>query len=230
LQYFNSCFRHARSVPETVNAVVDNHVIDFPHPFTAQIVVVTSDERVLLTHRSAKVHWYPGTWSCSIEETMTLEDVEAGGNSSASLRVLVVRGLHEELGLVDRADYYAEDDARILSVFLEASETVVSLHRAVVVKLRIGAVALEARLRDPTTRKDDEMRQWRIATRADLFAYLRAPSTEYFHPTSRYRMLMFLLHAMGHERVRNAMTGRAPRVHDPLNLHDDADDADDSRR
>lgn len=208
---------------EMVNDVIERHVVSFPHPLTLQAVVVTSDRHVLLTQRSRKVYWYPGAWSCSLEEGMTTSDIAEGNVGVGSIERLVVRAMREELGLEDRVDFFA-DNARILSVFVEATPSVISLQLCAVIRLDMTSKELLSRLRDASGREDDELRDWRIAPSNDLLPYLTAANSAdiAFHPTARYRMLMYLLHERGHKHLRSDLQKSSLRTDkDPLGLYSD---------
>ncbi len=76
-------------------------VARFPHSLCMHMVVITADEKLLITQRAPKVAYYSGLWSCSIEENLTTSDLRA----RQDMRVVTwgMRALHEELGLNERA-------------------------------------------------------------------------------------------------------------------------------
>jgi isopentenyldiphosphate isomerase len=203
VQFFRDEMLRPESIPGRVNEAVDSRRIDFPAGMTAQVLVVTSDAKVLLTQRSMKVFWFPGRWSASIEENMTLEDIQTGGNSAQALRALLVRALREELGLAEGDDYDA-DDGRILSVFLETADQVLATHLCMAVRLGISRDDLDARIQ-LSDRPDHEFRRWTFASYRQCVPYLAAKPSPWFHPTSRYRLLMLLLHVWGAERTATAL-------------------------
>jgi len=89
--------------------------IEFPHSLCMHLVVVTKDDSVLLTKRSNKVAYHPGTWSYSVEEQLAPDDLK--GDIRKAVSRWGERFLFEELGL--RTEYYDEENFRILSVFIE---------------------------------------------------------------------------------------------------------------
>ncbi len=179
---------------ELIRKAVDDLEIEFPHVFCLQPVVVTSDDRVLLTRRSEKVEWYPGSWSCSIEEQMSEEDLV-----HPPMRRLVEwtrRALREELGLY--ADYepepYTDEGLKLLSVFVEGDNMNVSL--CAYVHLDITAAALDPIIK-AHPRPDYEFTEWAFLGLRELAEEVLRPTRHQYHPTSRYRMLMCLLHRYG---------------------------------
>lgn len=217
VQFFRDEMLRPETIPARVNDAVDSSSIDFPAGMTAQIVVMTSDAKVLLTQRSMKVFWFPGRWSVSLEENMTLEDIQTGGNSVHALRALLTRALREELGLTEGQDFDV-DDGRILSVFLETAGQVLATHLCMTVRLNLSRDELDARIQ-LSDRPDHEFRRWTFASLDQCVPYLAAEQSDWFHPTSRYRLLMLLLHRWGAERTASALEHvQGNRGPDPLGL------------
>jgi hypothetical protein len=68
-------------MPEERAAFLDalaQGTVRFPNSLCLQAVVLTRDDQVLLTAQSEKVTYYPGTWSCLIEEQLAPDDLRAG--------------------------------------------------------------------------------------------------------------------------------------------------------
>jgi isopentenyldiphosphate isomerase len=189
VRYYNEC---VASVPAERTALLDALAqgdVRFPNSLCLQAVIITRDDQVLLTARSEKVAYHPGTWSCSIEEQLAPEDLQAGPQRAAE--VWCRRLLHEELGLTD--DTYRPDEARVLSVFLEGDILNIS------VCARLGLL-LTARELDyvlqQSVRSDYEFADWMFLRPDDLPRELAHPTRSY-HPTSSYRMQMELFHRHG---------------------------------
>lgn len=156
--------------------------IQFPHSCCLHAVVCTADGWVLLTQRSPKVAFHPGSWSCSIEEQLSERDFEGTGGSIA--RRWALRMLNEELGLTDSETLDA--DIRYLALFIEGNNLNISL---------IGLVTLSQN-RDYVDsvisgrpRQDYEFANWRFVRWSVLAEELATPSLDY-HPSSGLRMFM----------------------------------------
>lgn len=167
-----------------VRTAMDDRRIAFPNNLCLHAVVTTSDGKLLLTRRSTKVEYFPGRWSCSIEEQLAARDLEP--DDGAIMRRWVTRALTEELGLRDRTlhDSY-HDDAVILGVMLEAS--ILNCGLIGLVSLDCDSFALAQILRTHP-RTDYEFDEFAFIDWHDLAQELVNPTREY-HPTSGIRML-----------------------------------------
>lgn len=177
---------------ELIRKAVDGYV-EFPHSLCMHIVVVTSDDKVVTTKRSAKVSYYPNTWSCTAEEQLAPQDFEKGGGSLISK--WAGRLLSEEFGL--NAEDYNDGNVRILSAFLESDILNISLCAHVV--LDIPASELNQRLLI-LPRPDYEFSEWAFLTHDEVLNELFRP-TKAYHPSSGYRMLMALIRKYGEPTV-----------------------------
>ena len=161
----------------------------FPHNLCLHLVVVTADDKILFTLRSEKVRVNANTWSCSIEEMLRPEDLK--GKHALAINRWAKRALFEELGLCSNG--YTDDNIRILSVFLEADRPNISL---------VGLVTLGLNQRELSEiiatlpRNDYEFTDVTFLSFQEMAEQLLRPTRSY-HPTSRYRMLMTLLHRLG---------------------------------
>jgi len=113
-----------------IRTVVEDSV-QFPHSLCMHIVVVTNDDKVLITKRSEKVAYSPGTWACTVEEQLAPQDLQ--GRANGTVLRWGERLLAEELGLSSEA--YNKDNLRVLSVFLESDILNVSLCAYVILDL-----------------------------------------------------------------------------------------------
>jgi isopentenyldiphosphate isomerase len=219
MQFFRHAMLDPASIPALVNAAVNSDRVGFPSGMTAQMIVTTNDHRVVITQRAMKVYWFPGLWTCSIEENMTVEEDIRSGKDVRAVRALVERGLREELRLVEGEDYRL-DEARVLSVFLETHESVLATHLCIVVTLELTADECDHRLRSVADGTDEEARRWVFARPEELLPYLVSEDAEFFHPTARYRMLMFLLHKWGTKTLARGLKDCAGRGDDPLGIRE----------
>jgi pyrimidine deaminase RibD-like protein/isopentenyldiphosphate isomerase len=175
-------------IRDLINQSLRTH---FAHALCLHLVVVTADSRILLTKRSPKVKYHPGTWSCSIEENLNRADLKDG--PSATVCNLGKRALFEELGLDDSK--YHIGNFRILSVFLESDILNISL--CGYVELRLDSSAVGDMLQD-LPRTDKEFTEWSFIDfeRSQLLREIFRP-THTYHPTSGYRLLLTLLKQFG---------------------------------
>ena len=189
--YWHHVAHNARWHEDTLFQVLDaeNSAVPFAHNLCLHLVVLTNDDKALLTKRSTRVASDQGTWSCSIEENLKPTDLH-GERSGAVLRWMK-RAILEELALNDT--YYDESNLKILSIFLESEKPNISV--AGLVTLNIDAQELRTLLRT-LPRNDYEFTTDDYLSIKELARELTNPS-RYYHPTSGYRILMALLHRYG---------------------------------
>lgn len=158
--------------------------IDFPNNLSLHAVVTTSDGKLLLTRRSSKVEYFPGRWSCSIEEQLAGRDLEP--DDGAAMRRWVTRMLTEELGFRRQTlDRWFNDDARILGVILESA--LLNCGLLGLVNLGCDSATLAQILRTHP-RNDYEFAEFTFISWTEVARELVLPSRDY-HPTSGIRML-----------------------------------------
>lgn len=197
VQFYKDYIAVNRPVADSlVRALIDGNV-QFPHSLSLHLVVVTSDDKVLITKRSEKLAYYSGKWSCSLEEQLSPEDLRDGGEGA--LLKWGQRTLLEELGL--GKGEYNNDNFRLLSIFLESDILNVSLCGHVV--LDIESNDLDERLHG-LPRADYEFPEWRYLEFEELLGEVFEPKRSY-HPTSGYRMIMALIRQSGEPRVAEAL-------------------------
>ena len=181
----------------------------FSHSLCMHMVVVTTDNRLLLTERSPKVEYARLTWSVSVEEQMSREDLTQGHRNVALN--WASRLLKEELGLHE--DSYHPDNLRLLSVFLEAD--ILNIALCVYAELQIGESELRTRLQG-SARPDYEFGGFDFLDldRETLLRELLMPTRPY-HPTSGLRLLCTLLKRYGspsRTQLYQALEGKQPNL------------------
>lgn len=167
--------------------------IRVPHTFALHMIVVTDDNKVLITKRGPNLHWAPNTWSCSIEEQASVDDL--GGGVDGTMLKWGKRTLLEELGASDCA--YSDENLRLISVFLESDVLNVSLCGHVVLNISSNQLS-DTIKRKP--RKDKEFTAWEYLPCDEdaLMSEILKPRLGYeYHPTSGYRLLMTLVKRNG---------------------------------
>lgn len=165
--------------------------IQCPHAFCMHMVVATKDNKMLLTRRSPKVAYYPGTWSCSVEEQLARKDLNDDANAIVSnwgRRLLL-----EELGI--EPSMYRAADLRVLSVFLESDCLNISL--CACTRVSLDSSEMQALIQG-VPRTDYEFTEWAFMDleRGLLLSELVRPTRPY-HPSTAYRFLLTFLKQFG---------------------------------
>ncbi len=167
-------------------------VARFPHSLCMHMVVITADEKLLITQRAPKVAYYRGFWSCSIEENLAASDLRARQNT----RVVTwgMRALHEELGLNERA--VAHEKMQVLSVFLESDDGL-NISVCAEATLNITSGQLNTILEGQRLMDLEFSRcEYLPMERGPLLKEITHPGRRY-HPTSGYRMVQTFLKHFG---------------------------------
>jgi len=194
-----------------------HHHFDFrgcpvPNIAVAHCIVETSDSMFLVTQRSPSVRYHPRHWSVSLEEGLSFYDLEADQDI---LEAATVRGVREELG-IDVQNLVEGFD--VLGVLVEFP----ILNPALVTFLRIDCSASQIRRswKNLCQRSDSVpevialsflpvqleslIREWRST--------VPSPQRESgtpgpWHPTSRFRLLVAMIHCFGVEDVVDVLMG-----------------------
>jgi isopentenyldiphosphate isomerase len=190
-EYANVLFYKDKVAPDhaqrsaLARAAVSDGRVEFPNNLSLHAVITTSDGKLLLTRRSSKVEYFPGRWSCSIEEQLAARDLHP--DDGAAVRRWVTRMLTEELGFRRQTlEQWFAGDARILGVFLEAS--ILNCGLVGLVNLGCDSTTLTQILRTHP-RNDYEFDEFTFIGWREIARELITPSRGY-HPTSGIRMLM----------------------------------------
>lgn len=206
-RYTETLFYQQWSSPSVVDEWVHELVrgsleAKFAHSFVMHAIVISSDDKLLLTRRSAKLSYRAGLWSASCEESLAQFDLENGADEACL--AWARRLLHEELGLDGRA--CGDADMRLLSVFLESELPNVSC--CVAIRLRLSAAEVMAKLRSGIRADNEFMEAEFVATDRDSLLEELLNATRDYHPTAPYRLLMALLWLHG-ELGDDDLEGRA---------------------
>jgi len=191
-----------------------NDPIRYPNMCCSQVVLITSDDKVLGTIRSKNVVYYKSRISCSFEETLSCEksdweDIDKNPIEAA------IRGFGEEL--LSEAEHknvkvreYARPfvkNAKLLGSFIEAKWLAIGF--TVLIETNIKSDELKKKMseaRDRTERED-----WIFFYDYDLETLLNLvcrdkPEERFFwHPTSPIRIWHLLLHKWGAVKVSEAV-------------------------
>ena len=169
--------------------ISEDLAVDFPHSFCLHLLVVTSDNHLLLTHRSPKVDYWPNTWSASIEEQLDEKDLGARD----PIESWISRALAEELNVEGRATNLSS--LRVFSVLLEADIPNIGIDA--IAELKIDRATLDEIL-NGKPRPDYEFVAWDFIelTRERLLQELLSPSRRH-HPTTPYRLVHLFVQRFG---------------------------------
>ena len=182
-----------------LNNAINNLTIEFPHSLCMHTVVVTKDEKILLTKRSPKVAYFAGAWSVSVEEQLSLDDFQ--GEGDGVMPKWGRRLLWEELTV--SSDQCEEDNFRLLAVFLEAD--ILNCSLAALARLDLTSEQLSNILKG-NPRTDYEFTDWLFLSFSELGDELLKPSRQQ-HPSSGYRSLLALVKQWGVPRLAKALYG-----------------------
>jgi pyrimidine deaminase RibD-like protein len=173
---------------------------EFPHRLCLQLIVVTSDGKILLTQRSAKSAEEKGMWSASLEEQIKRIDIEKDPNHPCVS--WIQRTLSEELDLSDAT--CSPEGMRVMSVFLEVENLNVSVLAHA--KLRCDAEDMVNHLRhSPRFKPDQTYRDSDYeysdvglleVSKPELLHEIFLPMRQY-HFSSPYRLMYFYLKTFG---------------------------------
>jgi len=191
--------KDASLVAENLNALARTHDAPFPSILCLHMVIVTSDEKVVIVRRAPTLHYYPGKYAATIEEQLhPRKDVIVGQpDRPFSVEAWVRRALNEEVALTEDHQF-APQDVRILSVFLE--HTIMNLSLCALARIRLDASSLTAHLAS-NLRPDYEFDRTVFFNSDEALREVVSPSLAH-HPTSRYRTFMALLHASGQDWIK----------------------------
>lgn len=162
----------------------------FAHAFCIHMILVTADNKILLTKRSGKVGSNQGLWSASAEEQLSRKDFV--GPREVSALAWAYRLLNEELGLEKETCH--KDNIRLLSVFLEAF--LLNISACVYAETWLDERQLRFYANKPRTDNEIQDVDFLPFGRDVLLAEIFRPSRPY-HPTSGYRFLMAFLKRFG---------------------------------
>jgi hypothetical protein len=169
-----------------------------PAPISIQCIVVTQDQQILLMRRSSSVAFYPNHWSASFEETMNAPGTDRKGKPSrsddADFFAGAIRGLDEEFAIpADKVE-----DIKVLSLSIEY--LTLSVDAITVIKLGLTAEEIRQSWLLKAWDRDEASKLGLLP--ADLTAVVnKLFSRTLWHPTSRMRLIQFLFHIYGVDKV-----------------------------
>lgn len=172
-----------------IDQIIKGHQINVPNSLCLHLVVVTTDDYLLLTHISNKNDYYPNQWSCSIGEQLDKNDL-IGHDSKFALN-WVERALYEELGV--SYDGFSPKNVRVMAVFLEGD--IANCALATIVILKHTRLELNDII-DKHPRKDYEFQDWDFIHWDNIPDELLRP-TRIYHPTTGIRMFYAGLYKFG---------------------------------
>lgn len=164
--------------------------IDFPNSLCLHLIIMTKDNKVLLTKTGSKKGGdYHGVWALSIGEQLDPRDLE--GNKDYVLN-WVRRALDEELGISN--EDFVPENVRVLAVNLEGDINNFAL--ATIVVLNIDSQQVDAKIKIPKRSDSVEMSNWEFMDCDDMPKELIKPTRTY-HLSTGIRMLYASLFKFG---------------------------------
>lgn len=179
-----------------IDQIFEGPRIPFPNSMVLHLVIVTNDNKVLLTEaNSNKSNDHPKTWAMSIGEQLDENDLSADGKESASR--WIERALYEELLLEEGPDYDS-DAVNFLAITLEGD--IVNLALVARVTLRIDSDDLMSRIQ-AESRPDNEFTNLEFISIDDL-PKLLFDSSFTLHPSTPIRLLYAYRNIRGRGRLK----------------------------
>ena len=169
-----------------------------PAPISIQCIVITKDEQILLMRRSSSVAFYPNHWSASFEETMNAPGIDRKGkptrSDDADFFAGAIRGLDEEFAIpADKVE-----DIKVLSLSTEY----LTLSVDVITAIQLSLTAEEIRQSWLLKAWDRDEASKLGLLPADLTTVVnKLFSRTLWHPTSKMRLIQFLFHIYGVDKV-----------------------------
>lgn len=186
IQFCNSVFKKNRDL--YIGQFL-NGEFNLANTFVLHLVVVTSDNFILITQTSDKVAYSPGKWACSIGEQLDPKDLS--GNSEHFANNWVERSLLEELGV--QIDGFKQTNVRFMAVYLEADAGNFGLSG--IVKTNYDKHTLDSIIATHP-RTDYEFQNWEFLTWDVMLKELLFPTKDY-HPNTGIRMFYAALFHYG---------------------------------
>lgn len=186
--------------------------IDFAHVISLCILVLSNEDEILLARRYSRLRYYPGQWQASISEQFEIKDLfETRYDPVTDEEVIdrnkpkpehsvipgfIKRALEEELNIHTerdgKIDDYKVDDARILSLFLEAG--ILSIGICACIKLDIPSSKVLEIARDHAySNFHQELDKFEMLPISKIEEELLNPSYKY-ESISPYMLYMYLLY------------------------------------
>jgi len=143
LQFFWHKMMDENKRKEYINDFFDKETINFPNSFCLHLIVMTSDNKILITENIPTKNDKQG-WSITLGEQIAYKDIENGSEDCAAK--WVERAMKEELHILPSTEGgdYDLTDVRFLAVNLEADLPNFAI--CCIVKLLINHVELKNRL------------------------------------------------------------------------------------
>lgn len=189
-----------------------------PNIMVVHGVIETGDNMLVLTQRGKMASYSPGHWSASFEEQVEPSDLEQGG---AVFHIAAARGIDEEFSFTGIDTYR---DCRVLSLCMDLG--ILNPAAVAYVKLPCSSTELaEAFRRVPNARNEfepesvhfvrfepDPLSRLVLSENCDLGNGYTGTA---WHPTSRYRLLLAMMHRFGEHDTFVALNKQAANIGSP---------------
>ncbi len=176
-----------------------------PTPISIQCIVITQDNYVLLTRRSALVAFYPNHWSASFEETMNAQpgpENRAERSADSDFIQGAIRGLEEEFAIT------ANQIQDVVVLSLNVEYLTLSIDVITVIKLKNTANEIRQKWLLGAWDKNEANKIAIIPASLESILEILFEPDRLWHPTSRMRLIQFLFHQYGIDAVTQSLQER----------------------
>lgn len=176
-----------------------------PAPVSLQCVVVTKDHQILLMQRSNSVAFYPNHWSASLEETMDAPGLSPKGDirpGDTDFFACAIRGLEEELGVPAEAI----ESIKVLSLNVEYLTLAIGVVAIIHVDLPVQEIKTHWLVKAPD--KDEASKLATVPIDLPSVVEKMFSSNVLWHPTSRMRLVQYLIHTYDVDEVAKAIRAK----------------------
>lgn len=194
---------------QDIKRAVNERTINFPNSLCLHLIIMTQDDKFLLTKTSSKKGGdYHNVWALSIGEQLDIKDF---GNFTGNEDVVlnwVERALSEELGISN--DDFSSNNVNVMAVNLEGDINNFAL--ATVVVLKYDSLQLDAKMRMPCITDTNEIDRssfegtapWKFMHCNDIPKEL-VKRTMNYHPSTGIRMFYAGLFKFGAPRLNRRL-------------------------
>jgi hypothetical protein len=200
---------------EFLSQIIDGSEYPVPNIACIHGVVVTSDDLLIASKRSPSARYHPSSWSVSFEEQIEPKDLVFG---NAGFHEAAARGVREEF----LSDPLSDSSSNVL-VSLIVEVEILNPAMIAIVRVKDDSLAILRKQRELADRDAAELDAlqfipYELGALSQLVLSpcfkpgLDCSSMDPWHPTSRYRLLMVMLHRFGVKASITALRRRGGLV------------------
>lgn len=196
-----------------VDRVLTSNKIEFAHVISLFVLIISSDDDILLARRSLRAGYHPGTWQASLSEQIEFADLFTSYQTPSTDEIVIEmdkpkpidvvmqdyiqRAVKEELNI--KLSENSQAHTRILSLFFESD--VLNIGICAYVELDIASSEI-LNIAKNHAKHHHELLSFEMLPFSAIGDELVNPSYGY-HPASQYMLYMYLLHRDGHNALRS---------------------------